>query len=440
MTSQQPTWRDQRRLDRAAEAQIAREDRAAQAQTSITAAEAAARLKRENHAARQAGRRTARKQAAARRAERVAWLREHVTDLLFVPVIAVPAVLAWTGMSAYGSQLYGPAGIALPAFSEGAMWAFAGATTVRLNRTARDGIERPVWHLRTGAAVFAAEGAVLNFLHGLSPALGHLAGPVTGTVMALISVAGVVAHQLITAGPRRSRAERAAARAERAAGRRERAVRRIALRRATAVLDADGSAHLVYTPGRVTLTRRLGRARLEAAPSSPVWLPWPMVLPGSAEPGTALLVDVQAVEAMAAYQGWHSTFMATPSEPRQTVAPAPPHAFPRPLPVPALDPPAARATHLDMARPQRAMEQGAGTRQERAKAHRPNASRSAPKPAAGKRQNGALSSAGKRAKAEELLRANPAMTRTEVVEQSGVSARTADRIMAQMPRRLRVAK
>lgn len=442
MTSPQPTWRDQRRLDRAAEAQIAREDRTAQAQTSITAAEAAARLKRENHAARQAGRRTARKQAAARRAERLAWLREHVTDLLFVPVIAVPAALAWTGMSAYGAQLYGPAGIALPAFSEGAMWAFAGATTVRLNRTARDGTERPVWHLRVGTAVFALEGAILNFLHGLSPALGQMAGPVTGTVMALVSVAGVVAHQLITAGPRRSRAERAAARAGRAAGRRERAVSRRALRHAPAVLDAAGNARLIIKPGVVTLTRRHGRVRLEPAASSPVWLPWPMVLPGTTEPATAMLADLQAAEAVTAYRGWHSTFISTPGgpghEPHPRAVPPAPRVHPRPLPTPVLKPaisvrPARSEAPQTPANPRTAAASNGASN---------GAAGGASKPPGRKPQNTALRPSEKRAKAEQLLADNPHLSAAELVVMSGVSKATADRIRsaATSPARLRVAR
>ena len=149
----------------------------------------------------------------------MAWVRRHVTGLLFVPVIAVPGVLAWTAMAAYGSALYGPAGLALPAFSEGAMWAFAAATTI----TRRRHPDRPVWHLRAGTAGFAAVGAALNFAHGMTTA--GLRGPVTGAVYAVISVAGVTVHQLVTAGPRRSRAERDQARITRIATRRQLAVR-----------------------------------------------------------------------------------------------------------------------------------------------------------------------------------------------------------------------
>ena len=108
--------------------------------------------------------------------------------------------------------------------------------------------------------MFAAIAASLNFSHGLN------LSPRAGVVMALVSVAGVLAHQFITAGPRRSRAERHQARIDRAVARRELAVRRAAVRDADAVLDEDGRAHLIYQPGVVTLTRRHGRRLITTPP------------------------------------------------------------------------------------------------------------------------------------------------------------------------------
>jgi hypothetical protein len=69
---------------------------------------------------------------------------------------------------------------------------------------------------------------------------------------------------LVTAAPRRSRAERDRARIERAAARKVARVRRAAVRQAVAEIDTDGHAHLVYTPGRYVLTGRRGQ-RLETA-------------------------------------------------------------------------------------------------------------------------------------------------------------------------------
>ena len=259
---QRPSWRDEMRQDRLVNAQIDREREAARVQARIAERQVIAQMRRGEEVARTAARRQARELRAAHRADRVAWARGHVLDLLFVPVIVVPAVLAWTAMAAYGYQLYGPPGLVLPAFSEGAMWAFAIATTWTIRRHP----DRPTWHLRAGTWTFAAVAAALNFTHGLTGPGTHGAG--VGVVMALVSVAGVVSHQFITAGPHRSRAERSQARIARAVARRELAVRRAAVRHAVADLDEDGDARLIYEPGMVALTRRRGRTCL-AAPAAP---------------------------------------------------------------------------------------------------------------------------------------------------------------------------
>jgi hypothetical protein len=124
------TWREEMRQDRLTRAQIDRDRDTARAQLRITERQAAARARQDEAQAKATARQQARRARAARSKARAAWLRAHVTDLLFVPVIVVPAVLAWTAMAAYGYQVYGPAGLALPAFSEGAMWAFAAAVTL----------------------------------------------------------------------------------------------------------------------------------------------------------------------------------------------------------------------------------------------------------------------------------------------------------------------
>jgi hypothetical protein len=235
-----PSWQEERRLDRAERARLDRERDDANAARQIAGREAAARLRQQAAEARRAQRAAAAADRGARLAALGGWLAGHVAELLFVPVIGVPAVLAWTAMATYGAHLYGPWGRALPAFSEGAMWAFAAAVT--LTRHRHPG--RPVWHLRTGTAVFAAFGAALNFAHGLT-----LGGPVTGAVMALVSVAGVTAHQLTTAGPRRprrTRAERDADRIAREIRKREMAARTEAVKAATVQLAADGMARLTF--------------------------------------------------------------------------------------------------------------------------------------------------------------------------------------------------
>jgi DNA-binding CsgD family transcriptional regulator len=238
-----PSWAEERRLDRAERARLDREREDARAARQIAEREAAQRLRQAAAEASRAQRAEAAEARAARLAALGGWTAGHVTELLFVPVIGVPAVLAWTAMATYGAHLYGPWGRALPAFSEGAMWAFAAAVTITRHRHPG----RPVWHLRTGTVVFAAFGAVLNFAHGLT--LPHIGSPVTGVVMALVSVAGVTAHQLTTAGPRRprrTRAERDADRIAREIRKREMAARTEAVKAATVQLAADGTARLTF--------------------------------------------------------------------------------------------------------------------------------------------------------------------------------------------------
>jgi hypothetical protein len=251
------------RLDnRLIRARIDRERVEARLQARLAGRQAAARLRREDAQARNAARDLARQRRAAVRTAVAAWCAARTVDLLFVPVIGVPALLSWTGMASYGHSEFGPPGLALPALSEGGMWAFAAATTI----TRRKHPDKPVWHLRLGTLIFAAYGAALNYLHGL----GH-GGLLTGASMALISVAGVTAHQLITAGPRRSRAEREQAKIDRVVGRRERNARRAAVRNARIQLDDSGHACLVFEPGTAWLSRdRLGRRRLELDDLGPV--------------------------------------------------------------------------------------------------------------------------------------------------------------------------
>ncbi len=296
------SWREERRLDRLAAAQADRESKAAEVQARIAEADARDRRKREERRSRQAERRAARTRRADRMSARTAWLREHVTALLFVPVIAVPGVLAWTAMASYGATLYGRAGFTLPAFSEGAMWAFAAAVTIT-----------PAPLPRTpGLAPAARHGPLRSRGRGteLHPRRGPRAGPARrhrhrrsdGARVGRRGNGAPADHGL---GPRRSRAGRSAARTDRAVARRERAIRRAALRRAVAVLDAAGNARLVHAPGTVTLTRRRGRLSLGPVPHAPVWLPWPMVLPGGPEQAVRL-GDLLADEAVAAYMEWRS--------------------------------------------------------------------------------------------------------------------------------------
>ncbi len=231
---------EQRRLDQAAAAEQARRDR---------------QIKRDNRADRWAALRS--------------WAAAHYLDLMFVPIIVVPGILSWVAMAVYGSEVFGPTGWLLPMFSEAAAWAFAAANT--LTRRRRPGA--PTWHLVTGVWVFSAVQALLNFIHGFAGDKGRLD---YGAVMAAVAISGVLAHQLITAGPRMTKAERADAQIREAAAKRELAVRKAATRTAVAELDETGQARLVYRPGTVTLRRRIARRSVlveAVVPARPIPVP-----------------------------------------------------------------------------------------------------------------------------------------------------------------------
>jgi hypothetical protein len=243
------SWADERRQDRVSELRTQAEIR-----------ESALRLQAELAAGRTARRETARKTRKAERAEARQKRSEHTAEFLIYPMAVVCAAMAVPAMASYGHRLYGDwTGAGLPVLSELGMWAFAGAVAV----SQRKHPQRSTVGFTVGIVVFAAVGAVLNFLHGID---GHH-GIARGVVMAIVSVAGVVAHQLVVARPPRSRAERAAARLDRLAARRLTQARRTAIRRADIDLAGDGSAALVYTPGRVeTAAPRLRVRRVALSP------------------------------------------------------------------------------------------------------------------------------------------------------------------------------
>ncbi|KAA5829558.1 DUF2637 domain-containing protein [Saccharopolyspora hirsuta] len=257
------------RIAAAAQAEAARaaaEIQRAQAKATLLAAQTRAKEER-------ADARAARVSSALRAVS--GWLAGHVVELALSVIVVVPAIMAWSAMAAYGAKIYGPVGWGLPLFSEAAMWAFAfAAHAARKNGN-------PTGWLQAGVWTFAAVAAVLNFIHGATMREGGLAD---GVVMALVSVGGVVAHQLITAAPtrsRRSRAERRAARTERIAARRVTRMQRAAVRRAVGQLAADGTVRLLHTPGVVTLHRGW-TGRLQLAPYT---------LPGEGADGPASELD-----------------------------------------------------------------------------------------------------------------------------------------------------
>jgi hypothetical protein len=250
-----------------AELEIARE--AARAEQRRLDDQAWAEERRQARAERDARKAAARARRAAAGAARRAWLRDHAVDLLFVPVIGVPGALAWDAMAAYGTTTWGPLGVTLPLFSEGAMWAFDAAVAIRRRR---DSV-KPVWHLQLGIAIFAAYGAALNFLHGMAVTTPHH-GMIVAVSMALVSIAGVTAHQLVIAGPRRSPAERELERFRRESERRQAAARKAATRMSLVDIDEQGHADLIYETGSYQLTRGIfGGRRLAPPKDRPATVP-----------------------------------------------------------------------------------------------------------------------------------------------------------------------
>lgn len=238
-----PSWHEQVRQERLDRARIDIERETARSRDRVAALDAA-------EARRAARARAQREERAASRAAMSGWVSAHVLDLIFVPVIVVPGILSWSAMSLYGMSLYGGVGALLPLFSEFSMWAFAAAVTLTRRKDAQRRETDPaagpshVWHLQLGIAVFAAFGGVLNFAHGLTA--GDHRGAVTGAVMAAISVAGVLAHQIIKAVRRRTRAERDDALIAEAVRRRVLKARLAAVKDADTELDTDGMVRLRY--------------------------------------------------------------------------------------------------------------------------------------------------------------------------------------------------
>lgn len=247
------TWAEDRRADRAAAREQARLDADAASVRRL-----AERRELVGLAAQESDRRS--DLWADRWSAVSGWAGRHTVDLLIYPLALVSAAMAVPAMASYGRQVYGDVtGYVLPVLSELGMWAFELAVMVSRRRDP----ERPTGMLQAGTAVFAVVGATLNALHGLAHG-----GAITAVVMAVVSVAGVTAHQLVAAAPRRSRAERAARRLERLAARRVARARRAATRTAVVELAADGAASLVYAPGRYCPRR--GRLTPATVPGLPV--------------------------------------------------------------------------------------------------------------------------------------------------------------------------
>ncbi|MEV6644561.1 hypothetical protein [Amycolatopsis sp. NPDC051371] len=261
------SWQDERRANLAAKAEQARLERQAQTGNDIALMKAAgdeARADREQ-AAELA--RTTKEAAAAKRERRRAdrkqrwdkvtgFARGHVVDGLIYSIAVVSFVMAASAMAGYGADVYASGvGRLLPLITELGMWAFAVAVQIvrKKDRT------RSVWGLKVGVWVFGTLAFVTNAVHGLARGWDAM------LIMGVVSVAGVIAHQLAIADPPRSRAQRAADKLAAAQAAKTNAAARAALKMATAQIDADGNARLTFAPG----TYQVSRGRLTPVTPDP---------------------------------------------------------------------------------------------------------------------------------------------------------------------------
>lgn len=159
-----------------------------------------AEQRRQERADKRADKREDRADRRADRAEAVTavadWLNEHVTDLLIAPLIGMPALLGWDGMSTYGKQYWpGWLGNGLPLISEAGMWLFSFAITIERKKNP----DAVVWPLYMAMGCFAGLCAWLNFMHGKQgPLPGSIPpGAGAGLVYAVVAVSGLFAHQVM---------------------------------------------------------------------------------------------------------------------------------------------------------------------------------------------------------------------------------------------------
>ena len=216
------TWREERRRDEAARAEQARKDREAEER-------------------RKADRQRRRRE---RRKALLDTVTEHRVAVAIYGIALVSFVMSAPAMADYGHRLYAGSawpwtGWLLPVVTELSMWACAFA----VHHTRRTTPGASVFWLQVGVALATALAAGLNAMKGIT------VGWDASVVMGVVSIAGVLLHQMTVAGQPRSREQRDAARIERQIARRERRAREAAIKSAKVEIAADGTATLVFDPG-----------------------------------------------------------------------------------------------------------------------------------------------------------------------------------------------
>lgn len=250
------TWREERRRDEAARAEQARKDREAEREFELKRARLAAEQRRRDREAEERRKADRQRRRRERRQALLDTVTEHRVAVAIYGIALVSFVMSAPAMADYGHRLYAGSawpwtGWLLPVVTELSMWACAFA----VHHTRRTTPGASVFWLQVGVALATALAAGLNAMKGIT------VGWDASVVMGVVSIAGVLLHQMTVAGQPRSREQRDAARIERQIARRERRAREAAIKSAKVEIAADGTATLVFDPG-VYQVGRNRKARL----------------------------------------------------------------------------------------------------------------------------------------------------------------------------------
>lgn len=246
------TWREERRRDEAARAEQARKDREAEREFELKRARLAAEQRRRDREAEERRKADRQRRRRERRKALLDTLTEHRVAVAIYGIALVSFVMSAPAMADYGHRLYAGSawpwtGWLLPVVTELSMWACAFA----VHHTRRTTPGASVFWLQVGVALATALAAGLNAMKGIT------VGWDASVVMGVVSIAGVLLHQMTVAGQPRSKAERAEAVIARQAARKVEKAREAAIADAAVEITADGTARLVFEPG----VYRLGRDR-----------------------------------------------------------------------------------------------------------------------------------------------------------------------------------
>lgn len=182
--------REQRRLDRLAEAQIRQAEADRQAVRRREDQAAAAVRRREDQAAAEQRAADRRQERHNDRAARQAALRGLGMSALWATMIVLPIALAWTAQADFALatlHIPGPFNHLFPASVETGAWLCAFEAHVRIRSTPA----RPVGSLRRWMWVLAVIAAAINAAHGIRDA-----GVPAGLALGSLSLLGVLLHSI----------------------------------------------------------------------------------------------------------------------------------------------------------------------------------------------------------------------------------------------------